>query len=365
MDKSVGTYICTFDFTETAMASLVRALCGEFVPQGSMPGTMRKTKKISKNRQQWLVESYDHERDSAALDELLDLLARSSTPNMPYTGSNAQTFQLCNPCVDEAHFVVRNSSTRTLYGFVATYYTNGLGAIGAIFVDPSKRNVSVGRSLHRRALKALLQKPDIKKMQLGTSLPGAFMGVPSDESGSSKAWFANIGWDVQFPRRLATMAIDDVQSWTAPEGLTQSIQRALICFDLIQGLENAETVLSLVATQAAPDVVELYKVALSGRACGVVRAKTTTDDLLGTVIICPPGSPLVTHIPWLRPGAHESVGGILAPIVPSSTQSALLLQGLALMGLRQSKSHRATRSVLSYVRTGRPCITPDRLRPAS
>lgn len=365
MDKSIGTYICTFDFTETAMASLVRALCGEFVPQGSMPGTMRKTKKISKNRQQWLVESYDHERDSVALDELLDLLARSSTPNMPYTGSNAQTFQLSNPCVDEAHFVVRNSSTRTLYGFVATYYTKGLGAIGAIFVDPSKRNVSVGRSLHRRALKALLQKPGIKKMQLGTSLPGAFMGVPADEPGSSKAWFANIGWDLQFPRRLATMAIDDVQSWTAPEGLTQSIQRALICFDLIQGLENAETVLSLVAAQAAPDVVELYRVALAGRACGVVRAKTTTDDLLGAVIVCPPGSPMTTHIPWLRPGANESVGGILAPIVPCTTQSTLLLQGLALMGLRQSKSHRATRSVLGYVRNQRPGLGPGRSRLAS
>ncbi|KAK7942781.1 beta-hexosaminidase [Apiospora aurea] len=347
MDKSIGTYICTFDFTETAMASLVRALYGDFVPQGSMPGTMRKAKKVTKSRQQWLVESYDHERDSHALDELLSALARSSTPSLPYSASSAHTFQLFNPSVEEAHYVVRNSSTQALYGFVATYYTKGLGSIGAIFVDPAKRNVSIARSLHRRAVKTLLQRSGIQKIQLGTTFPAAFLGVPVDEQ---KTWFTNIGWDTQFPRRLTNMVIEDLHAWAAPEGLAQSIQRALICFDLIQGLENAESVLNLVATHATPDVVELYKFALTGRACGVVRAKTTADDILATVIVCPPGSHLANFVPALQStSSSEVIGGIIAPIVPSTAQSTLLLQGLALMGLRQNKGHRATRSVLSYV----------------
>ncbi|KAK8053929.1 hypothetical protein PG996_013230 [Apiospora saccharicola] len=347
MDKSIGTYICTFDFTETAMASLVRALYGDFVPQGSMPGTMRKAKKVTKSRQQWLVESYDHDRDGHALDELLNALARSSTPSLPYSASSAHTFQLFNPSVEESHYVVRNSSTQALYGFVATYYAKGLGSIGAIFVDPSKRNVSIGRSLHRRAVKTLLQRKGIQKIQLGTTFPAAFLGVPVDEQ---KTWFTNIGWDTQFPRRLTNMVIEDLQSWAAPEGLAQSIQRALICFDLIQGLENAESVLNLVATHATPDVVELYKFALTGRACGVVRAKTAADDLLATVIVCPPGSHLTNYVPALQPTvSSEIIGGIIAPIVPSTAQSTLLLQGLALMGLRQNKGHKATRSVLSYV----------------
>ncbi|KAK8045330.1 beta-hexosaminidase [Apiospora rasikravindrae] len=347
MDKSIGTYICTFDFTETAMASLVRALYGDFVPQGSMPGTMRKAKKVTKSRQQWLVESYDHERDSHALDELLSALARSSTPSLPYSASSAHTFQLFNPSVEEAHYVVRNSSTQALYGFVATYYTKGLGSIGAIFVDPAKRNVSIGRSLHRRAVKTLLQRSGIQKIQLGTAFPAAFLGVPVDDQ---KTWFTNIGWDTQFPRRLTNMIIEDLHSWAAPEGLAQSIQRALICFDLIQGLENAESVLNLVATHATPDVVELYKFALTGRACGVVRAKTPADDILATVIVCPPGSHLANYVPALQfTASSEVIGGIIAPIVPSTAQSTLLLQGLALMGLRQNKGHKATRSVLSYV----------------
>ncbi|KAK8069766.1 hypothetical protein PG994_006382 [Apiospora phragmitis] len=343
MDKSIGTYICTFDFTETAMASLVRALYGDFVPQGSMPGTMRKAKKVTKSRQQWLVENYNHERDSHALDELLSALARSSTP----TPAAPTRFNCSIPASRNPTMWYGNSSTQTLYGFVATYYTKGLGSIGAIFVDPAKRNVSIGRSLHRRAVRTLLQRPGIQKIQLGTTFPAAFLGVPVDEL---KTWFTNLGWDTQFPRRLTNMVIEDLQSWAAPEGLAQSIQRALICFDLIQGLENAESVLNLVATHATADVVELYKFALTGRACGVVRAKTTADDILATVIVCPPGSSLANYVPALQSTtSSEIIGGIIAPIVPSTAQSTLLLQGLALMGLRQNKSHKATRSVLSYV----------------
>jgi beta-N-acetylhexosaminidase len=349
MDKSIGTYICTFDFTETAMASLVRALYGEFVPQGSMPGTMRKSKKVIKNRQQWLVENYERDRDSKALDELLKALARSSTPDLPYATSSAQAFELFNPSIEESHFVVRNSSTQALYGFVATYYTKGLGAIGAIFVDPSKRNVSIGRSLHRRAVKALLQKQGIQKIQLGLAFPGVFPGIPVEESGSIRSWFTNVGWDAQFPRRVTNMSIDDLSSWSAPEGLAQSIQRNLISFDLIHGIENGETVLNHVATHASPDIVELYKFALQANDCGVVRAKSTNENLLGTVIICRPGSVLAAYIPLLTSVANSGYGGIVAPVVPSTAQSTLLLQGLVFMGVRQNKAHKSAKSIVCWV----------------
>ncbi|KAH8666404.1 beta-hexosaminidase [Xylariales sp. PMI_506] len=349
MDKTIGTYVCTFDFTETAMVSLVRALYGDFTPQGSVPGTMRKSKKAVKNRQQWLVESYERDRDSPHLDELLEVMARSSTPNLPYVNSSAQSFELFNPSVDEQHYVVRNSSTQALYGFVATYYTKGLGAIGALFVDPTKRNLSIGRSLHRKAIKALLQKPGIKKLQLGFSFPGMFPGVPVDESGSIRSWFTNVGWDAEFPRRVTNLAIEDLSSWSAPEGLTQSIQRHLISFDLIHGLENGETVLNHVATHASPDVVELYRFALQANDCGVVRAKSTNDTLLGTVIVCRPGSILASYLPLLKSTNEVSFGGIIAPIVPSTPQSTLLLQGLVFMGVRQNKAHKSPKSIVSRV----------------
>ncbi|CAJ2505456.1 Uu.00g128500.m01.CDS01 [Anthostomella pinea] len=349
MDKSIGTYVCTFDFTETAMASLVRALHGDFVPQGSMPGTMRKSKRISKNRQQWLVENYERDRDGHGLSELLKTLTRSSTPNLPYLTTSPSSFELFNTDMEEAHFVVRNSSTNMLYGFAATYFTKGIGIIGAIFVDPSKRNVSIGRSLHRRAMRALLQRQGIKKLQVGLAFPGVFPGIPADENGSMKSWFDNVGWDTQFPKRIANMVIEDLGAWTAPEGLSQSIQRANISFDLIHGLDNAESVLSLVAAHAGPEVVELYRFALQEKSCGVVRAKNAADTLLGTVIICRGAGQLSSYIPCLHPVSGEDVGGIVAPIVPASAQSTLLLQGLAFMGVRQNKAQKSTKSVLSWV----------------
>jgi beta-N-acetylhexosaminidase len=78
MDKSIDTYVCTFDFTETAMSALVRALFGEFVPQGTLPGTLRKSKKVVKSRQHWLVESWNGERDRRGLQALLTAVAKSA-----------------------------------------------------------------------------------------------------------------------------------------------------------------------------------------------------------------------------------------------------------------------------------------------
>ncbi|KXH65175.1 glycosyl hydrolase family 3 N terminal domain-containing protein [Colletotrichum nymphaeae SA-01] len=353
MDKSIGTYICTFDFTETAMHALVRALCGHIVPKGTLPGTLRKSKKVLKSRQHWIVEEYDRRRDAHGLEELTKAVARANTVDLGHLESMpAACFELSKPNVEEAHFVVRNSSTHALYGFAATYFVDGIGILGAIFVDPTKRNVSVGRSLHRRALRHLLTNNQraVKKIQLGTSFPGVFLGIPIDEGGGVKSWFANNGWDVQFPKRLTNLAIHDLSGWAIPEGLLQSIQRANLSFDLIHGLDNAESVLGHVAANANPEVLELYRSALQEtKACGIVRAKGAGDALLGTIIICRPGSPLATYIPPLLSAVDEGIGGVLAPVIHPGPQDTLVLQGLTLMGVRQNKAHKSAKTVLSWV----------------
>ncbi|KAK7421289.1 hypothetical protein QQZ08_010005 [Neonectria magnoliae] len=351
MDKSIGTYLCTFDFTENALHALARALVGDIAPLGTLPGTLRKSKKVLKSRQHWLVEEYHPERDSSGLDELLRAVHRASAPDLQFLQTTtAATFQLDNQYVSEAHFVVRNSSTQALYGFVATYYLHGVGMLGAIFVDPAKRDVSIGRSLHQRAMKSLTQRRGIKKVQIGTALPGVFPGIPVDvQVNTTKDWFTNSGWDTQFPRRVTDMVIHDLASWAAPEGLLQSIQRVNISFDLIHGLDNAESVLSHVRAHTNPEILELYRSALSEtKSCGIVRAKDGAGSLLGTVIICRQHSHLATYVPALL--SHtEDIGGILAPVVSSMPFATLVLQGLALMGVRQNKSHRASKTVLGWV----------------
>jgi beta-N-acetylhexosaminidase len=351
MDKSIGTYICTFDFTDNAMHALVRVLVGELIPKGTLPGTLRKSKKVLKSRQHWLVEDYTSERDNPGLDDLLRAVYRASAPDLHFLQSTrASTFTLFNPHVIEAHFVVRNSSTQALYGFVATYFVHGIGILGALIVDPSKRTMNIGRSLHRRAMKSLTQQRGIKKLQIGSAFPGVFLGIPLDmEANTVKDWFANSGWDTSFPRRLTTMAVHDLSNWTVPEGLLQSIQRANISFDLIHGLDNADSVLAHVRSNSNPDVLELYRHALSDvKSCGIVRAKDSTGTLLGTVIVCRQNSPIANFVPPLLSKAGD-IGGVLAPIVSAVPLSTLVLQGLALMGARQNKSHKASKTVLSWV----------------
>lgn len=357
MDKTIGTYICTFDFTETAMQALVRALFGEFTPQGSLPGTLRKSKKGWVSRQKWLVEDYESGRDGRGLDHLLRVVARSSGPSLDFLKTvSASSFELANSAMEQSHFVVRNSSTKALYGFCASYFINGVGIIGAILVDPAKRNVSIGRCLHRRALKYLLQKEGIQKVQLGTAFPCVFLGIPIDEGASLKSWFNGVGWDTQFPRRLTNMLIPEISSWSAPEGLTQSISRAGVNFDLIHGMDNAENVMAHIAAYSNFEVLELYRFALQEtKTCGVVRAKNSAGKILGTIIISSPGSTLPLRVPCLQSNVHQNqaelVGGIVAPVLvePAKQSAQLVLQGLAYMGVRQNKAHKAARSVLSWV----------------
>ncbi|KAH6894385.1 family 3 glycoside hydrolase [Thelonectria olida] len=350
MDKSIGTYLCTFDFTDNALHALVRALVGDTRPKGSLPGTLRKSKKVLKSRQHWLVEQYNPDRDAPGLDELLRAVYRSSAPDLGFLQTtSAATFSLKNLHITEAHFVVRNSSTGALYGFAATYYMQEVGILGSIFVDPAKRGVSIGRSLHRRAMKSLIERDGIKKVQIGTAFPGVFPGIPSEEVNTTNDWFANSGWDTQFPRKVTNMVIKDLTNWSAPEGLLPSIQRANIKFDLIHGLDNSEGVLNHVRTHSNPEILELYRFALAEtKACGIVRAKDVVGNLLGTIIVCRQHSSLATYVPPLF-SETEDIAGILAPVVPSMTLSPLVLQGLALMGVRQNKSFKATKSVLSWV----------------
>ena len=99
MDKSIGTYVCTFDFTETAMSALVRALFGNYVPQGTLPGTLRKSRKVQKSRQNWLVENWNRDRDHRGLQALIKTIEKTVPPNQQFglSDTTAASFELVCP----------------------------------------------------------------------------------------------------------------------------------------------------------------------------------------------------------------------------------------------------------------------------
>ncbi|KAK1774467.1 glycoside hydrolase superfamily [Copromyces sp. CBS 386.78] len=439
MDKSIGTYICTFDFTETAMSALVRALFGAFTPHGTLPGTLRKAPrkaaqsstggKAKTRTQHWLVESYDVERDNKGLKDLLFAMARGSAPNHQYFYAfGPESFSLVSSrasmptggdtehemMMEEQHFVVRNSSTGALYGFCSTYYlpSTSTGVIGAIFVDPSKRNLSIGYSLHRRAVRNLIQKhPDIKQVQLGCCIPGIFPGIPLDHSdifssaitpGSTtsttpsaassglKSWFSTTcGWDVSpssasspstfrtRTRKIFNLLLPSLQAWSSPPDLPTTLQRAGVSFDLIYGrtpstptptpTAEQESVLSFVSSHSSPEILHLYRLALfssNPTYTWIIRAKIqaaglegAAEQLVGSIVI---STDLGREYPSLpssaASGGMEFTGGIIAPVVSSSMSMAgqqnLVLQGLVMLGLRQNKRDNMACCVLSWVSNG-------------
>jgi beta-N-acetylhexosaminidase len=358
-DKSIGTYICTYDFTETAMQALVRVLFGHFTPQGTLPGILRRSTKVQKSRQTWLVEPYTS-GDYRALDKLILAVSAATLVGVtsPLAGATAASFNISDPSVSENHYVVRNSSTGALFGFCATYTSGDFAHIGALFVDPQKRNLSVGHSLFQRALRALGSKPDVAKIRIGVQLPSIFPGVLNLDSHASRfqRWLT-----ATFPaaahntvaQGYSSISIPDLSIWSPPEGVVKTVQRLPVDFDLIHGSSSLDDEMAThLTTHGGWEALKMYRLALDDvEACGVVRAKSRADGrLVGTVIIARSSTSLQRWVPCLVPRSGRNVGGALTPVVNRGWENAaILMQGLLLLGCRQNKAHLATESFVDLV----------------
>lgn len=356
VDPSIGTYICTYDFTDTALKALVDVLHGDLSPTGSLPGMINQSQKLHQSKQQWLVESWNEERDANALDDLLKTLQLEGPFNQQseVSGCSSNTFLLRNEMIDESHFVVRNSSTRALYGFCSTYFfkVTGTGVIGAILVDPDRRKLSVGHSLHNRAIKSLHQKDGIKRFQLGSRLPSIFLGIPTSNNFERKRlrqWFANMGWNIALSRPVCSMLMRNLVKWRAPEAITKSVQRAKLEFDLVYGREHSNSILDHIQMSSRQGVVEIYKLALQEpKTCAIIRAQRD-GSVLGTVVLYNAGSTWAECVPALQ-DADEVRGGISSPVIsPGVGEYSTLLQGLILMGIRQIQKQQADAVLLDCV----------------
>jgi len=357
-DSTIGTYICTYDYTETALQALVNILVGELSPTGALPGSLRQNHKVHQSRQNWLVEAWDEARDAKALDSFLSRLQHEAPVNVPsiLAGCTSDAFLFHSTAVEEFHFVVRNSTTRAIYGFCSTYFfpSTGTGAVGCLLVDPDRRKLSIGRSLHSRAMKALLQKESLRRCQLGTRLPSVFLGVPSNNNMERKRlreWFDTLGWDTTMSRPVYSMLLKDLDSWSPREKLVNSLQDADMEFELVYGSVHAESVLDVVNTSSRQGIAEIYQLALADSAgSAIIRAKRPGDGrLVGTVVLYNKVSSWSKAVPALK-GMREVMGGISSPVIsPSAGEYSTLLQGLILLGIKQHQSQQATAVLLDCV----------------
>lgn len=358
---SIGTYICTYDFTETALNSLVGVLYGDLSPSGSLPGTISQSQKLHHSRQHWLVETFNEERDGNALEALIKVVVGDlpGDTHSELSEATSGSFLLHHPEVLESHFVVRNSSTQELYGFCSTYFfkSTATGVIGALFVDPTRRKLSIGASLHSRAIRTLLQQDGVKRFQLGSRLPSIYMGIPVSRGGETKrlrTWFANVGWNTALSRPICSMVARNLHAWSPPEGMAKSLQAAqqTIEFDLVYGHSGyGGSVLDHIQTNSRQGLAEVYKLALNDpNACGIIRAKRPKDGaIIGTVVLYNDRSSLAEFVPGMR-ALNELTGGISSPVIsPSVGEYSTLLQSLVLLGMRQIKQQGCSACLLDHV----------------
>ncbi|BDD57911.1 hypothetical protein MAP00_003233 [Monascus purpureus] len=358
MEPSIGTYVCTYDFTETALQALVKVLYGELTPTGTLPGSISRSQKPHQSRQHWLVESWNEERDSDALDALLEAVRQDSDFGQlsELVGVRSQNFLLRREDIDEAHFVVRNSSTQALYGFCSTYFfrSTSTAVIGSLIVDPSRRKLSIGHSLHNRAMRTLVQTKGVKRFQLGTRLPGIYLGIPAAnpvERKRLRQWFANMGWNTALSRPVCSVILRDLPKWTPPEGLSNGLGSADVTYDLVYGWDYAESILDHVKTNMRQGVLDIYKIALNGAPdCAIIRAKRPDDGaLLGSVVIYNNRSVLADFMPALA-AANTPAGGISSPVIsPLVGEYATLIQGLILLAIKQIRRQGAGAVVLDCI----------------
>lgn len=368
MDSSIGTYICTYDFTETALQALVQVLFGELSPLGSIPGTVKQHQKTKRSTHHWLVETFDKERDAEALSALIASLQNETpiTQRSEYAGCTPSTFLLQNPSIEESHGVVRNSSTGELVGFCSTYYfsSTGTGVLGCLMVSPDRRKLSIGNSLHDRAIRFLLQRPGIKRLQLGSRLPSVFLGVPANSSSERKRlrqWFASMGWNTSVSRPVSRMILRNLRSWKAPETIARSLQSEDIDFDLIHGWEHAGTIIDHIRSTSRQGILEIYQLALTDEEnCGVIRAKRRVDGaVVGSVVLYKSGFTWADAVPLIK-DMSEPTGGISSPVISSAAGGyATLLQGLILLAIRQIQKQQAQAVLLDCVSL--PCALEELL----
>ncbi|KAH1329220.1 hypothetical protein KXX38_003223 [Aspergillus fumigatus] len=358
MDTSIGTYVCTYDFTETALEALVKVLYGELTPKGSLPGSISRSQKLHQARQHWLVENWNEERDAQSLDTLLDAVRADCAQGQrsELLGVTSSSFLLRSKEIDEAHFVVRNSSTQALYVFCSTYFfrSTGTGVIGSLIVDPARRKLSIGNSLHNRAIRTLLQRKGMRRFQLGSRLPGIYLGIPSSnpvERKRLRQWFANLGWNTALSRPVCSVVLRNLPTWTPPDGLIQGLKNADVSYDLVHGWDYAEPILDHIKTNSRQGLIDIYKIALGGAPnCGIIRATRPSDGaILGTVVIYNGRSSLAEHMPVLK-ATQPSSGGISSPVIsPSVGEYATVMQGLVLLGIKQIRRQGAEAVVIDCV----------------
>ncbi|KAK3326278.1 hypothetical protein B0H66DRAFT_472711 [Apodospora peruviana] len=219
------------------------------------------------------------------------------------------------------HYVVREPGTREILGFCATYTTyvdSGgerlIGSMAAILVQPAYRNRGVGLSLHNHALHQLTRPRGVCRLQLGSTFPRLFYGLPVDSP--AEDWFRRRNWPIH-PHSSEPGAGQEAcdwflrfEDWPATAGFTPSGLTFRPCefsqFDMVLEMVEQES--------RRKDNVGWYdqyaKLANTLNIRDIVLG-LEGDKIVATALtyVKKTGSPIAEDLPWAGT-ISDDVGGV-------------------------------------------------------
>lgn len=420
LDRAIGTYVCAYEFTTAALDTVAKILFGELQAKGEFPGYrpyQRRSRLDSSSggaeeggsartsRNKWLVEKWTPERDLKRLKLFWDnsFPERRLCPGVEAFSLLCSSMTKINGAdvssnLEQTHFVVGNSSTNNLYGFCATWVhpATEVGCISMIFVEPSRRGMSIGRSLHDRALKYLIQERKVKRIQLGSAIPSFFPGVPVDQSLSNTLqWFKHVGgWDIDLNeahsiikksgtlntasntgavmdsgaatrasspvsstgRKMSlryTMILTELQQWAPSRKLISELEMIGIKFDICQPQDvRMSQVFSLVEGHhvQVEGLRELYNEARDNAKI-IVALDPVKRSVVGSIILFTRSSTLAGYMPWILEFVDARVGGLCGLVTDPMYKDLtnIFTLGLVACGARQFKLQGYERCVIDGV----------------
>lgn len=389
LDSTIGTYLCLYEFTYEALNTTAKVLFGLLPARGNFPGSglyQQSRASVAVNngvtarstRNKWLVEKWSFERDVKRLRTLWE----SCFPDRRL-GPGLGAFQMLKPpnegADSQTHFIVRNSSTNNLYGFCATwvYEEQNIGSIVMIFVEPSRRGMAIGRSLHDRAMKYLIKERKVQSVHIGSCFPSYFLGIPSHNHKLMAHWFEQAGWTINTTQCQAlmtqdptvrnslveaedesrdmharsTMLLRSLQEWAPSKKLISELEMVGIKFDICQTKERLAEISNVIKQYYSnyEGLLQLYQEAWRvGDAKIIAALDPVKRVVVGSIILFTRGSTIAGYLPWILEFEDARVGGLCAvitdPVYKDLTEVFTL--GLVGCGVRQFKLQGFERCVL-------------------
>lgn len=422
LDRGVGTYLCIYEFTQESLATTAKVIFGKLVPVGKFPGSglyqnrVNDPHKALASRQRWLVEKWNSERDLQKLRSLWEVCFPDRRFGMRFDVFS-KLFDDRRRIGDEmggpqTHFIVRNSSTNELYGFCATWVheEENVGSVMMLFVIPWRRGLSIGQSLHERAVLYLKNERKVSTIRLGSRVPSFFEGIPlsshfnrdiagntgqpesstlssvdsslteSTSSGGSVPstekpriidlveWFRHAGWNIPSGRRSSTnssmhthtMLLRDLNSWVAPHVAVTLTSKSGCIFGEYQEFQRV-SIITLVRRWCGlkPEragIFELYKKAMGPNSgAKLITACDSRDEsiVLGSVMWFKSGSLIEPYMPWILEFNDARGGGMCGLVVEDGVGTEkvreVLKQGLVLHGVELSQKDKLDWCVIAGI----------------